>query len=149
MGAVALSLVALLTACQSTPTRTAAELKNLQGYWQGSGASITIAGNSLHYYSGTNEWFQTTSTLPAGTDPRQLLATIKDCATCKTNSTTNSSLGHVVGAIFKIEDGTLTLAVSGEGEAVPPKSFEAENIGTFKLHKGQPPKKNTEPPKTK
>ena len=46
LGAVALSLVVLFTACQSTPTQTAAELNRLQGYWQGEGPagkiSITI-----------------------------------------------------------------------------------------------------------
>ena len=83
LGAFALSLAALLTAGQSTPTRTAVELNRLQGYWEGEGAggkcSITIVGNSLHYRN-SGGWFKTTFTLPAGTDPRQLHATIKECS---------------------------------------------------------------------
>ena len=118
LGALALSLAALFTACPSTPAQTAAEpstptpiaaeLKPLQGYWEGEGAggkcSITITGNSLHFHAGTNFWFETTFTLPAGTDPQQLHATIKDC------SPPTNAIGTVVFAIFKIEDGTLTLA---------------------------------------
>jgi len=67
LGALALSLVlslaALFTAYRRTPAQTAAEpgtptpiaaeLRPLQGYWEGEGAggkcSITIAGNSLRY----------------------------------------------------------------------------------------------------
>ena len=147
LGAFALSLAALFTACQSTPPRTAAELRRLRGYWQGVGeqsnVSITITGNSFHYYAGTNFWFKTTFTLPAGTHPQQLRATIKDCAEGKTNST----IGKVVVAIFKIEDGTLTLANLQSGE--PPKRFEDEGNQLHVLRKVQPQQKNAEPTKTK
>jgi hypothetical protein len=106
--ALALSSAALFTACQSTTTRTDATLKRLQGYWEGEGAggkcSITITGTSLLYRAGTN-WFKTTFTLPEGTDPRQLHATITDCS-----PPTNNSIDTVVFAIFKLEDGILTLA---------------------------------------
>ena len=107
-GAFALSFAALLAAGASRPTRTAVELDRLQGYWEGEGAggkcSITITGNSLHYRAGTN-WWKTTFTLPADTDPQQLHATIKD------SSPPTNGIGQVVLAIFKIEDGALTLAV--------------------------------------
>jgi hypothetical protein len=154
LGAVALSLAALFTPCQSAPTQTAAELNRLQGYWQGEGPpgkiSITITGNSLHYYARPDHWFKTTFTLPAGTDPQQLRATIiKDNSPPKDP---NSTIGKVVAAIFKIEDGTLTLATFQDGDAaraaVPPKSFEDEQTFIV-LRKVQPQKRNTEPPKTK
>jgi len=100
---------------------TAAELKPLQGHWEGEGAggkcSITITGNSLHYRSGTNfdgGWWKTTFTLPAGTDPQQLHATIQDCSPPSTNA-----IGKVVFAIFKIEDGTLTLAEDDMSDELP------------------------------
>jgi hypothetical protein len=154
LGALALSLAALLTACLNTPAQTAAEpstptpiaaeLKLLQGYWEGEGAggkcSITITGNSLHYRAGTN-WWKTIFTLPAGTDPQQLHATIKD------SSPPTNGIGQVVFAIFKIEDGTLTLAeVDMSGE--PPKTFSSVS-SRYVLKQVQPQKKNTEPPKTK
>ena len=148
LGAVALSLTAWFTACQSTPTRTAAELRHLQGYWEGEGregngprrkCSLTITGNSLHCYRDSNYWFETTITLPAGTNPQQLHATIKD-------TSHRSHTGQVVVAIFKIENGTLTLAASDHGET--PKNFEDELDSLYVLRKVKPPKRNTEPPKT-
>ena len=127
LGALALSLAALFTACQSTPTQTAAELKSLQGYWEGDGSggkcSITITGNSLYYYGRTDFWFKTTFTLPAGTDPQQLLATIKDCSDC--SQPENSSTGKVVPAIFKIEGGKLTLAAD-QGSGKQPTAFPSD-----------------------
>ncbi len=99
--------------------------------------TITITGNSFHFHRDTNFWFETTITLPAGTDPKQLHATIKDCPT-------PSSIGQVVFAIFKIEDGILTIATGGGDEV--PKSFESNGnngLTRFELRKVQPQKKDS------
>jgi uncharacterized protein (TIGR03067 family) len=133
---------------------TALELQLLRGTWEGvtvgdqshQKITITITGNALHFHRDTNFWFQTTIMLPAGTEPRQLHATIKDCASGQENS-----VGQVVVAIYKIEDGKLTLAALG-GDEETPKSFEAaedKGLTRYELRKVQPQKKNTEPPKTK
>ena len=141
----------------ATNQPTAAELQLLQGTWEGvlvgdkshGNIAITITGNSFHFHRDTNFWFDTTITLPAGTDPKQLYATIKGCPPSQADS-----IGKVVGAIFKIEDGTLTLATGG-GDSSPegtPKSFEApedKGLTRYELRKVQPQKKNTQPPKTK
>ena len=136
---------------------TNAELQLLQGTWEGvlvgdeshENITITITGSSLHFHRDTNFWFETTITLPAGTDPKQLYATIKGCPPSQA-----SSIGKVVGAIFKIEDGTLTLATGGSDSSPEgtPKSFEAtEDQGPtrYELRKIQPQKKNTQPPKAR
>ena len=105
--------------------------------------TITITGNSFHFHRDTNFWFETTITLPAGTDPKQLHATIKDCPTA-------DSIGQVVFAIFKIEDEKLTLATTGGEEA--PKSFEAtgnNGLTRFELRKVRPQKKEPQPLKSK
>ena len=140
-GAFALSLAASLTAGQDTPPPTAVELNRLQGYWEGEGAggkcSITITGNSLHYRAGTN-WHETTFILPANTDPQQLHATIKDCW-----PPSKDAIGKVVFAIFKIEDGTLTLAAYDMSDE-PPKTF-ASASASYVLKKVEPQKKNAEP----
>ena len=155
LGALALSLASLFTACQSTaaqtaaelstPKPTAAELKPLQGRWEGEGAggkcSITITGNSLHYRNSAG-WYKTTFTLPVGTDPQQLHATIKDCSPPSNNAT-----GTVVFAIFKIEDGTLTFAEDDMSDK-PPKTFDNAS-SRYVVKKVQPQKKNAEPPQTK
>ena len=163
LGSLALSLAALLTACPGTPAQTAAEpgtptpiaaeLKPLQGTWEGvlvgdkakQKITMTITGNSLHFHRDTNFWFETTITLPAGTDPKQLHATIKDCPPSQ-----GVSVGKVVRAFFKIEDGTLTLATIGDDAEETPKSFEAtedQGLNRYELRKVQPQKKNAEPPK--
>lgn len=128
---------------------TAVELQLLQGTWEGvlvgdkAKITITITGNSLHFHRDTNFWFETTITLPAGKDPKQLHANIKGCPPSQADS-----IGQVVRAFFKIEDGTLTLATIGDDAEETPKGFEA--AGTrYELRKVQPQKKNTEPPKTK
>jgi uncharacterized protein (TIGR03067 family) len=125
---------------------TNAGLQRLQGTWEGfslspekpdgppvkgtSTITVTITGNSLHYYARTDFWFETTFTLPAGTHPQQLHATIKRGA---------NSIGQVVVVIFKIEDGTLTLATdNGSGEAL--KVFEGAP-NRYELRRVQPQKK--------
>lgn len=119
--ALALLIALPFTACRSTSTPTARDLKPLQGSWEGEGAggkcSLTIIGNSLHYRAGTN-WWKTTFTLPSGTDPRQLHATITDCPP------PTNSIGTVVFAIYKIEAGVLTLAVV-DGADKAPENFDS------------------------
>jgi len=123
-----------------------AELQLLQGTWEGFSLSrekpdgppvkgtntitVTVTGNSLHFQRDTNFWFETAITLPAGTEPQQLHATIKRGA---------NSIGQVVVVIFKIEDGTLTLATdNGSGEAL--KVFEGAP-NRYELRKVRPQKK--------
>jgi uncharacterized protein (TIGR03067 family) len=144
LGALALSLAALFTGCPSKPTQTAAQLEALQGYWEGVGqnsgvtsnAAITITGNSLHFYARTDYWYETTFTLPAGTDPQQLHATIKDGVDFQTDG--RASTGSVVAAIFKLESGTLTLAVA-PSPYKPPKNFHSTGA-RYVLKKVQPQK---------
>jgi uncharacterized protein (TIGR03067 family) len=127
---------------------TNAELQLLQGTWEGvlvgdeahQKITVTVTGNSLHFRRDTNFWFETTITLPAGKDPKQLHATIKGCPRSQADS-----MGKVVRAFFKIEDETLTLATIGDDAEETTKSFEA--AGTrYELRKTQPQKKNTQPP---
>jgi hypothetical protein len=140
---------------------TAAELQRLQGSWEGilvgheteGKVSVTIKGNSL-YFQGLNpsEWYDTTFTLPAGTDPQQLHATIKDCPE-------PDNIGKVVFAILRIEDGTLTLAGSQGikdnsmfgSDLKKGQSYGFENNPMFRydLKKVEPQKKVTQPPKPK
>ena len=99
--------------------------------------TMTITGNSLHFYRDPDFWFETTFTLPV-TYPQQLHATIKDCPEpC-------DDVGKVVFAIFKIEYGTLTLVGIQATAAEPPKTFgeipgfEDNRMFRYKLRKAQP-----------
>lgn len=101
--------------------------------------TITITGNSFHFYRDTNFWFDTTITLPAGKDPKQLVATITGCPP----SQGSSSIGKVVRAFFKIEGGTLTVAAMGPDGEETSKVFEAAVENRYELRKVQPQKKDT------
>lgn len=105
--------------------------------------TIAITGNSFRFHRDTNFWFETAIALPTGKDPKQLHATIKECPPSQADS-----IGKVVVAIFKIEDGTLTLA-TGNGDGEAPKSFEATGLNRYELRKVQPQKTNDEAPKSK
>ena len=91
--------------------------------------TITITGNSFHFHRDTNFWFDTTITLPEGKDPKQLHATIKGGPPSQA-----SSIGQVVRAFFKIEDGTLTVAAIGGAEETP-QGFEAAVENRYELRK--------------
>lgn len=126
------SLPVFLAVGQGLPARSTVQAKDLQGYWEGEGAggkcSIKIDGNSLLYRAGTN-WHQTTFTLPAGTEPQQLHATIKDSW-----PPAKESVGTVVHAIIKLEGETLTL-VSFDMSKDPPKDFEEEGTSKYVVKK--------------
>lgn len=86
---------------------------------------MTISGNSLNFHAREDFWYETTFTLPAGTDPQQLHATI-----IKDSSPQQADIGTVVVAIFKIEDGTLTLAVIEDYEGPPPNPVPTDSDWT-------------------
>ena len=131
LGILAWFLTAWLTACASkaklsgmksaAPPQLSEELRPLQGHWEGEGAggkcTITITGNSLNYTNSSGS-FNTTFILPAGTEPRQLHATIQECS-----PPSKDPIGKVVFAIFKIEDGTLLLGTY-DGSDKPPPTFD-------------------------
>ncbi len=115
---VAVLLAALFTACQSAPTRTATDGGLLQGHWEGYGpggdCSVTIEGNALSFRARPDFWYETTFTIPAGDGLQQLHATI-----LKDSSPGQADIGRVVVALFKIEDGTLTLGVIEDFDKPP------------------------------
>jgi len=156
-------LLCLQAGCATHPPNSSA-LHRLQGTWGGvwwvqatpggplvkdagaNNATITITGNSLYYYRDPDFWFETTFTLPAGTDPQQLHATI-----IHSSDPSPTKVISVVAAIFKIEHGTLTLALNQfdaehpPGSFEPPKSSEEHKAMTrYELRKVQPQKKNAE-----
>jgi uncharacterized protein (TIGR03067 family) len=144
---------ALVCAQAVTPSpSTAADLQRLQGSWEGvlegheteGKVSITITGNSLHFKGlKPTERYDTTFTLPTGTDPQQLHATIKD-------GPGPEAIGKGVFAILKIENGTLTLAgISASALQSPRPSgqesgFENNSMFRYDLRKVQPKRKVTQ-----
>jgi uncharacterized protein (TIGR03067 family) len=140
LAAFALAMSVLFSQGQSVAPGREADLKRMQGYWEGEGAggkcAITITNNTLHYRAG-NGWFMTTFTLPDKTSPQQLHATITDSAP------PTNSIGTVVHAIFKIEGDTLTLATIDINE-MPPQDFTTARE-RYIVKKTVPPPKNSKP----
>ena len=122
----------------------AAQSELLQGAWEGvevgrealGKATMTITGNTLHFQGAIKEeWYKATFTLPAGTNPRQLAATITECSQ-------PDFVGKPALAIFRIEDGKLTLSGYKPGVSEAPKSFEGDTAArTFVFKKVQAPSK--------
>ena len=90
----------------------AAAKQSLQGAWEGPKKGresdgkykLTITGDALRYQGPkAEEWYEATFTMPEGEFPLQLHATI-------TGSQRKEEIGAKVVAVFKIEDGTLSLA---------------------------------------
>jgi uncharacterized protein (TIGR03067 family) len=120
-----------------------AERQALQGTWEGimvghesdGKITITITGNTLHFHRDADFWFETAISLPAGKDPKQFHATIKDCPPSQ-----DSSKGEIVRAFYEIEGGLLTLATIGDDAEETSKSFES--AGTrYELQRTQPARK--------
>ena len=114
LGATALTFfgpcLCLHAACARPPSAPPPALGShpLQGYWEGDGdsgtVSMTIAGNSLHFYARPDFQYDTTFKLVPGTDPPELHATILD------SPRTSDGAGELVITIYEFEDGTLHLA---------------------------------------
>ena len=115
-----------------------AESALLQGKWQGvevgqegnGTCTLTITGKAVSFDGRQNEeWYRATFTLPERTDPKQLLATITDCAVPE-------MVGKTCTAIYKIEQGKLTLTSFKPGSGKIPTSFEPDGAGrTFVFSK--------------
>ena len=130
---------------------TAAELEALQGTWQGvmlgqetnNKITVSFAGNSLHFQwlegSMRSNWYEANFALPPGTNPQQLRATITGYY--PTNDVGSRDIGAVVTAIFKIQDGTLTMAGIQGVDQGPPKgvdAFEDNALFRYSLRKFRP-----------
>ena len=141
-GASALVLAASFMACQEAPTHTAED--RLQGFWEGTDDdySISISGNSLFFYGREDFWYDAEFELPAGTDPTQLHATI-----LRDNSGEDDDVGTVIVAIYKIEDGTLTLVALADG--APRDTFDDDSLGRYDLRRAPPRAGRTRPPNSK
>jgi uncharacterized protein (TIGR03067 family) len=120
-------LLGLQAGCTSRPPPDSA-LQRLQGTWEGVAVggkpgekvTIRISGDSFHFHRDSDFWFKTRIALPPGTEPQQMLATILDSASA------GDTVGQVIGAIVKIEDGTLIVATKGgDGPSgQTPKGFD-------------------------
>jgi uncharacterized protein (TIGR03067 family) len=158
--AAALNVLLILTSCALSHAQNPAnpvpasneQLTLLQGTWKGvelgneaaGEATMTISGDAIDFIGGNkDEWYKATFTLPAGTEPRQLRSVVKACPAPEL-------VGKISFAIYKIEDGTLTLVGNKPGNPAMPKGFDGDATSrTFTFKKAQPQKDSAAPAKAR
>jgi len=99
----------------------------LQGTWKGQeigasakgSASLLLSGANLEFHgANTNEWYKATFTLREDTNPKQLVAIITECPALQ-------YVGKTANAIYRIENGTLTITGNEPGNPAVPAAFDA------------------------
>jgi uncharacterized protein (TIGR03067 family) len=141
LAALVLLSPAAAVRAEATTARTqpaAAEVQHLQGTWEGASVgqesagkiTITFSGNSLHFQGlKADQWYDATFTMQEGTRPRQLRATITGCPQVK-------DIGTVIGAIFKIENKTLSLAgLEDDGASDDSEAFDGNTMFHYRFRK--------------
>jgi hypothetical protein len=136
----------LVRAQAAPPTQLPAAAKqSLQGAWEGPKKGresdgrykLTITGDALRYQGPkAEEWYEAKFTLPEGKFPLQLHATI-------TGSPRKDDVGAKVTAVFKIEDGTLSLAGYDANAPAGWDPFDENEQFLYELRKVEPRKGST------
>jgi uncharacterized protein (TIGR03067 family) len=104
------------------------DLATLQKSWHGeeSGTttkgtnSLVFSGNTLEFHgANSQEWYKGTFILHEDTTPKQMIVTITDCPAPQ-------YIGKTANAIYRIENGTLTIAANEPGNQAMPAAFDAQ-----------------------
>jgi uncharacterized protein (TIGR03067 family) len=132
-----IALAALVSAAGCCSTCKSKSSDSLQGKWSGhetgnSGTcTLAISGNKLDYQGAqSGDWCKGTFTLNQDASPKQLVGVITDCES-------TDAVGKVINAIYKIENGTLTVCGNSPGDVDMPASFNAPGSRTFVLTKAE------------
>jgi uncharacterized protein (TIGR03067 family) len=113
------------------PSESAAPAKTMatafEGSWKGRDVtpgnegtvSLIVSGQNLEFHgSQPDDWLKGTFTLHEDANPKQLVGVVTDCASA-------DNVGKKIHAIYKIEDGTMTISGSGLDDPNFPSSFDA------------------------
>lgn len=131
--------------CSKSPNADAGAPKGgsdsaaVQGTWKGQelggdtngSPTLVLAGAKLEFHGGdTNEWYKATFTLHEDKKPKQLIAVITECPFPQ-------YVGKTANAIYRIENGALTIAANEPGNPEMPKAFDAPGLRSlvFKMEK--------------
>lgn len=90
---------------------------------------LTVSGQNFEFRGGDpNEWYKGTFTLRENSNPKVLVAAITECPVDK-------YIGKTDYAIYRLENGTLTLTAYEPGNPEAPSTFDAPETRrfTFKL----------------
>jgi RNA polymerase sigma factor (sigma-70 family) len=112
------------------------DLAALQGTWagkeagpRGGASTMVVDGANLEFHGADpNEWYKASFTLREDTTPKQLVTTITDCPF-------PAYKGKTSHAIYRIQDGTFTLAGNEPGNPAVPASFSGQGARVFVFKK--------------
>lgn len=108
---------------------------SLQGTWQGRAVgdepaapcSFVIAGNNFEFHGpDAKVWYKGTFTLREDTKPKQYIAVITDCPFPQ-------YVGKTSMAIYRLENGNLTITGNEPGKPTPPAAFDAPGAARVEL----------------
>jgi uncharacterized protein (TIGR03067 family) len=122
----------------SAPTASSTASANvspslLEGSWTGreitpgrdGSATLVFSGQNLVYHGpDADDWLKGTFVLREDTNPKQFIGTVTECGD-------QDAVGKKCYVIYKIEDGTLTVAGNAPGNPNAPSSFDAPDARQF------------------
>jgi uncharacterized protein (TIGR03067 family) len=118
---------------QATAKAPLSDSAALQGTWTGKELSadsddpcrLVVSGQNFEFHGpDSNEWYKGTFTLREGSDPKVMVAAITECPVEK-------YIGKTDFAIYRLEDGTLTLTAREPGNPEVPAGFDAPETRRF------------------
>lgn len=108
---------------------------DLEGSWKGrdvtpgqeASASLKFTGQNIEFHGATDDdWMKGTFTTKGDASPKQLIGVVTDCSN-------SDMIGKKCYAIYKIDDGTLTISGNPIGTEEFPASFDASGAREFVL----------------
>jgi uncharacterized protein (TIGR03067 family) len=114
-------------AAPESPAPAKAAPTAFEGSWKGreatpgreGPASLAVSGQSLEFHGAeANDWLKGTFTLREDTNPKLCIGIITDCSDAQ-------YVGKKFYAIYRIEDGTMTISGNEPGNTDIPSTFDA------------------------
>jgi len=132
-----LTLIATLAGTLGCSTLRKSHQATLQGTWKGKEIGgratgtclLVIKENHMEFHGADpREWYKGTFVLNEATTPKQFVGTVTDCSA-------PNYVGKLVNAIYRIENGVLTLSGHEPGNPTMPTSFDGDQVRCFELRK--------------
>jgi uncharacterized protein (TIGR03067 family) len=123
---------------EGTGQKAKSDQAAMQGAWKGKSVrdnpehqvTFVVAGKNFDFHDDTetNNWYKGTFTLKEDSSPKQFIAKITECPF-------QQYVGKTSRAIYKIEDGTLTITANEPGKEEMPSDFDSAESACIEVKK--------------